>query len=247
MRRMLVILVSLVGFAAIVVALAPASLAGVALQRASGGAVTLAVADGTLWHGRGTITSGPALRVPVAWSIDPWPLVRGELWLHLSPPNAAGPSPHGEIVARRGALSLHDLDVTLPASLVEAFVPRSGIRTAGDVRLTTPSLDWTPAAFAGGARIVWQDAELALSVDPALRLGTVSTALAAEADRLTGPVTNEGGAYDVRGSVSLSASGAPSMAITMTPRGGDPAQTRSLAIAPAADGSWNFEFRAGPP
>jgi hypothetical protein len=58
---------------------------------------------------------------------------------------------------------------------------------------------------------------------------------------------NDGGAYDVRGSLSLAASGAPSLAATLTPRGGDPAQSRSLAIAPRTDGSWNIEFRAGPP
>jgi len=57
--------------------------------------------------------------------------------------------------ARNGydSVSMRDVDVMLPARLVEGLAPRSGIRMTCDVRVTTPSLDWTPAAFLGGARI----------------------------------------------------------------------------------------------
>ena len=246
MRRALLILVSLVAFAAIVVALAPASLAGVALGRITEGTVALAEAEGTFWHGRGTVTAARVARLPVAWSIEPWPLLRGELHLHVFPPVAAANSPRAELVARRDAVSTRDVDVTLPARLVEALAPRSGIRIGGDVRLSTPSLDWTSAAFAGGARIDWQDAQFAISVDSPVQLGTVSAPLASANDRLTGPIANEGGAFDVRGTLSLATSGAPSLALTMTPRAGDSAQVRTLAITPTQDGRWNVEFRVGP-
>ena len=247
MRRALAILISLVAFAAVVIAFAPASLVGVALERASGGTVALAAADGTLWHGHGTMTSGRAVRVPVAWLIEPWPLLKGELRLHLLPPNAAGQSPHGDIVARRDTVTLRDVDVTLPANIAEGMAPRPGVRVSGDVRVATPSLDWTPATFAGGARIDWRDAQLGLTADPALRLGTVSATLSTAENGLTGPVTNEGGDYEVRGTLSLTASGAPNLAVTMTPRAGDSAQSRSLSIKPGADGNWNVGFRTGPP
>jgi hypothetical protein len=246
MRRALLSLVSIVAFAAIVVALAPASLASVALERLTGDAVALAEAEGTFWRGRGTVTAARVARIPVAWSIEPWPLLRGELRLRVFPPGAVAQSPRAEIVARRDAVSTRDVDVTLPARLVEAMAPRSGIRIGGDVRLTTPSLDWTSAAFAGGARIDWQDANFAISVDPPIRLGTVSAPLASANDRLTGPVTNEGGAFDVRGTLSLATSGAPSLALAMTPRAGNSAQVRALAITPSPGGRWNVDFRVGP-
>jgi general secretion pathway protein N len=248
MRRGLLILISLVAFVAIVVTIAPASLAGVALERISEGRVALAEAEGTLWRGRGTLTAARVARVPVAWSIEPWPLLRGELRLQLSPPVAIGNSPRAQIVAHGDTVSMRDVDVTLPARLVEGLAPRSGIRMIGDVRITTPSLDWTSVAFLGGARLDWQDAQFAISVDPAIRLGTVNAVLAAAGDRLGGPITNDGGTFDVRGTGSIATNGAPGLSLVMTPRaGGDAAQARTLTIAAAPDGRWNVEFRMGPP
>ena len=97
----------------------------------------------------------------------------------------------------------------LPAGIVEGLASRSGLRITGDARVTTPSLDWTPAAFVGGARIDWQDAQFAISADPTIRLGTVNATLAADGDRLTGPMTNDGGAFEVRGTLSLTTNGTP--------------------------------------
>lgn len=246
MRRTVLILVFLVAFAAFVVALAPASLAGLALRRITGDTVALDEEEGTFWRGRGTITVARVARMPVAWSIEPWPLLRGELLLHASPPGAAGNSPRADVVARPEAVSVRDVDVTLPARLVEAITPRSGIGISGDVRLTTPSLEWTPAAFVGGARIDWQDAHFAISTDPPVRLGTVSVPLLAANDRLTGPITNEGGALEVRGTLSFATSGAPSLELAMTPHAGASGPARTLAITPSQDGRWNVEFRVGP-
>jgi hypothetical protein len=251
MRRTLLILVPAAAFVAIVIAIAPASLAGVALASLSNGAVALAEAEGTFWHGRGTITAARAARVPVAWTIEPWPLLRRELHLHVLAPGGASNSPRADIVARRGAVSMRDVDVTLPARIIEDLAPRSGIRVNGDAHLTAPSLDWTPAAFDGGAHIEWQAAQLAISVDPAIPLGTVNATLAAAGGPLSGPVTNDGGTFDVRGILSVAPGGAPSLALTMTPRAGDSAssvaQARTLLIAAAPDGRWNVEFRVGPP
>jgi hypothetical protein len=248
MRRALLILLWLVAFAVILVAIAPASLAGAALERISEGTLALAEAEGTLWRGRGTLIAARIARVPVAWSIEPWPLLRSELRLQVSPAVAIVNSSRAQIVAHRDSVSMRDVDVTLPARLVEGLAPRSGIRITGDVRVTTPSLDWTPAAFLGEARIAWQDAQFAVSVDPAIRLGTVNAALAAAGDRLSGPITNNEGTFDVRGTLSIATNGAPSLSVVMTPRaGGDAAQARTLTIAGGPDGRWNVDFRIGPP
>jgi hypothetical protein len=64
---------------------------------------------------------------------------------------------------------------------------------------------------------------------------------------LTGPVTNVGGAFEVRGTVSLAATGAPGIVVTMTPREGDAGQARTLSVGADATGNWNVQFRVGPP
>ena len=247
MRRALVLVVSVVAFAIIVVAIAPASVARIAVERASNGTLTLMEAEGTLWRGHGTLAAPRAFRLPLAWVVDPWPLARGELRVQVLPSIAASVAPRAEITARRDAVALRDVDVTLPADMVEGLAPRSGIRVNGDLHVTTPSLDWTPTAFTGGALIDWQDAQFAIAVDSAIRLGTVRAALAAAGDRLTGALTNVGGALDVRGTLSVSAAGAPNATVTMTPREGDAAQARTLTVGADPGGRWDVQYRAGPP
>jgi Type II secretion system (T2SS), protein N len=247
MRRTAVILVAIVAIALVAVAIAPASLAGLAVERASRGALTLTDADGTIWQGRGSLTAGSVLRLPVAWSIDAWPLLRGEIRLHVSPPTATGQAVRAVIIAQRNAVTLHELEVTLPAGIVSIFAPRSGFRTSGELRIAAPSLDWTPGTFLGGARVDWREARLAFGNDAGIGLGTVSASLTAVGDRLTGPVTNEGGEVELRGTLSIYANGAPNVSIAMTPRGGDAAQARTLTVTGTpGEAGRGFEFRMGP-
>ena len=65
--------------------------------------------------------------------------------------------------------------------------------------------------------------------------------------RLSRPLPNEGGAFDVRGTVGLTSHGVPSVTVAMTPRGGDPAQARNFAVGTDATGNWNVQYRVGPP
>ena len=246
-RSLVVVLAALVALAAALVATAPATLAGATLERVSNGTLALANAEGTVWRGQATLTAARALRLPVAWSIQPWPLLRGELRVDVVAPAGTSRAPRAVIVASHGAAALRELDMTIPAEIVPALAPRSGIRVTGDARIVASSLEWTPTTLTGGARIDWQDAQFAIAVDPAIRLGTVSAVLTAAGDRLTGPVTNTGGAFDVRGTLSLAASGAPNVAISLTPRGGDPAQARSLTVATGPGGNWTVDYRAGSP
>jgi hypothetical protein len=132
---------------------------------------------------------------------------------------------------------------------VLAFASRLGpsLAAAGTVRFTTASIEWTPDAFAGGVAVGWTDARFGPPNDAEIPLGTVSAQLAAAGGRLSGPVTNDGGAFDVRGTVSLSARGVPDASIAMSPRGGDPAQTRTLTVGGGgADAGFNVDFRLGP-
>jgi general secretion pathway protein N len=246
MRRALFVFAALAIFAIAVVALAPATLAAPWIERASRGAVVLADADGTLWHGRGTLVAGAA-RLPFGWTLDPWPLLRGELRVSLLPFDAAASTPRGEIGLGARAVALRGLDVEAPAAGLASIEARSGVRVLGDLRITSPSLGWTAAAFEGGARVEWRQARFAISVEAPVALGTVTAALTADGARLAGPVTNEGGDFDVRGTVSVAPTGAPDVSLTMTPRNGESAQIRSLSVVGPADGrGWSVDYRVGP-
>ena len=225
MRRTLLIFVAVAALAIVVVATAPASLAGVAVDaRARDDVLTLADAEGTLWHGRGTLAA-PRSLPPPARVVDRRVAAR----CAANGASTCCRRPRRRNATRRRSsraatqVALRDVDVTLPADVVEgagAAVGRSA--STATLHLTTPSLDWTPVAFGGGARLDWQDAQLALagrSRHPARH--RQRGARCGDGDRLTGPVTNDGGAFEVRGTVSLAATGAPGIAVTMTPRDGD--------------------------
>lgn len=245
MRRALVVVAAIVVVLAAIAATAPAALVGVAAERLSRGAVSIAEADGTVWHGRGTLDARGALRVPLEWRVDLLPLARGEVRMTVAPPAAAQPSPRANLSARKDALTVRGFDVALPAEAIAALAPRAGVRLEGELRITSPSLEWTRSSIGGGARVRWSDARFAIGNEAPLSLGNVDANLVAAGDRLAGPVTNEGGDFAVRGRLSLAASGAPDATLTLSPRGGAAAQGRSLRVAARPDGGWNVEYRAG--
>ena len=246
MFRALVLVACVAVLLAAAAALAPATLVNPLLQDASRGNLSLAEAEGTVWNGRGILGVSTAARIPLAWHLDPLPLLKGEAHVTLVPPTPPGSAPRADIVASSGAIAVRALDAALPAELLTALSARAGVKLSGIVRVTSPALEWTRTSLAGGARLDWNDAQFAIANDAGIRLGNVTANLTAAGDRLTGPVTNEGGDFDVRGTVSLRATGMPETTLTMTPRSGDPAQTRSLAISARPDGSgWNVDFRIG--
>jgi len=248
MLRALVLLACVAVLLAATAALAPATLVNPLLENASRGNLSLAEADGTVWNGRGILDVHSVARIPLAWRLDPLPLLKGEAHVTLVPPTPPGSrAPRADIVARSDAIAVHTLDAALPAELAAALSPRAGVKLSGIVRVTSPALEWTRTSLAGGARVDWNDAQFAIANDAGIRLGNVTANLAAAGDRLAGPVTNEGGDFDVRGTVSLRATGMPDTTLTMTPRTGDPAQTRSLTVSAKPDNSgWNVDFRVGP-
>ena len=247
MLRALVFVACVAVLLAAAAALAPAALMNPRLADASRGNLSLAEAEGTIWNGRGILDVRTAAHIPLTWRLEALPLLQGEAHVTLIPPTPPGSAPRADIVAGRGAIAVHELDAMLPVELVAALFPRAGVKLSGVVRITSPALEWTRTSFAGGARLDWSDAQFAIANDAGIRLGNVTANLTAAGDRLTGPVTNEGGDFEVRGTVSLLPTGMPETTLTMTPRAGDPAQTRSLAVHARPDGSgWNVDFRVGP-
>lgn len=245
MRRLLLFVSALAAFAAAVVAFAPAVLVNPALERMSRGTLTLAEAEGTIWHGRGILVAGGAGRVPLAWSIDPWPLVHRELRLSLSSHAGGAGTPRGEIAVREHSVIVRNLDVTLPADMLRIAAPRAGLRAAGEVRVISPSLDSTPAAIRGGVDLYWHDARIE-SASGGVDLGTIVAVLVADGERLGGPVANEGGDVEVRGTVKWQIPGSGDASLLLTPRRTDNSTlARILAVIGTSDGAgWRIAWHA---
>ena len=228
-------------------ALAPAALMDARLAELTGGAVRLSAAEGTLWHAQGELVAGPT-RLPIAWRMEPWPLLRGEMRLHVAPAaEASGRGPRADVAVSQGRVTLRDVDVTIPASaLAGAAQPAAARSVGGDVAIATADLEWAPPANRGAARLQWRAARLALAEGARpLELGDIAAELAANGDRLSGPVSNEGGELAVRGTLAVRANDAASLSLVLSPRRPvDPATARALAALGTADnGGWRLEWR----
>ena len=115
------------------------------------------------------------------------------------------------------------------------------------MRLVAASLGWTESSYSGSVRLAWQDARLAVGNDIGASLGNIEITLSAAGDRLAGPLTNDGGEIELRGTISVSTRGAADVSLLLTPRRDDPALARQLAAIGTAEGSgWRVEFRSGP-
>jgi len=229
------------------VKLAPASLADARLAAMTKGSVHLTDAEGTLWDARGIITAG-ATRIPVAWRIDPWPLLRRELHLHLvRGEGISALSPKGDIAIGRDSVELRDVEATLPAGFFSAAAGSAAAsRAGGDVEINASRLEWAPPANRGEVRLRWRGASVMVPghAQP-IELGEITTALSAHGDRLSGPVSNAGGDLGVRGTATLSAGNGVQLSLVLTPRRADDrdlARALSMLGVPDADG-WRVEWR----
>ena len=246
MRRPLLIFVALVAATlAFAVRLAPASLADACIATATKGAIRLTDVEGTLWSARGIVAAG-GTRTPVAWRVDAWPLLRRELRLHLVR-SEGGPSaiPKGDIAIGGNRLALQDVDATIPAAFFAAIAGSSSALAGGDVEVNAAHLEWAPPENRGDARVRWLRAWVAVpgGTEPTA-LGDVTLALAAAADRLSGPVSNTGGDLALSGTVAFAAQ-TVQLSLVLTPRHADDrklAQALSLIGVQEGDG-WRVEWR----
>ena len=248
LRRTVLVLAAVAVMVAIeAVWLAPASLVDSRLARMTDGAVRLADADGTLWRARGIIIAGAA-RIPIAWRIEPWPILLGELRLHLTPGSGkTDGSPRADITFKRTGVSLRDVDLTFPASLIATATGRAAAEVVGgEVNVNATAIDWAPSGSRGEARASWHAARLIFVAGAApLDLGDVRMTLTAEGDRLAGPVANDGGDLDIRGDITVREQDSIRLALLLAPRRSDNVQlARALALIGAADGGgWRVDWR----
>ena len=241
------LLVALAGIAlvAAIAWFAPASLLDSRLARATGGAMRLASAQGTLWHGRGVAAAASA-QIPVAWNVDPWPLLRGVVRMDVRS-DAGADSPRGTIEVRGDEITLRDAAITLPAAAIGTLM---GDGTAGmidgDLVASAATLDLKSGSNRGEARLVWRNARLrGIGTPTPLDLGEVRATLVANGATMSGPVDNTGGNLGLRGEFTFKEKDAFTLALRLTPRNaGDGELVRWLSAVGTPDGDgWRTNWR----
>jgi hypothetical protein len=245
-RTLLIVAALLAAVVLFAVQLAPATLADARISAASNGAAHLIDVEGTLWSGRATLAAG-ATRTPIAWRIDRWPLLRGELHLHLLRGDGASTAmPKGDIAIGRNSVELRDVDAMVPAALVAVIAGSDAALAGGDVSLATAVVEWAPPANRGDARVRWLGASVTVPGSAeSTALGDITATLSARGDSLAGPVSNAGGDLAVQGTVTLIARSGAQLSLVLTPRNADDRKlVQALSLIGIPEGSgWRVEWR----
>ena len=205
MKSLAVVIAIVLGFLSALAVFAPAAALDERIARHSNGGVRLADARGTVWRGSGALTAQDgSWRLPIAWQLRPWPLLRQRLDLELAGTSEARFF-QGRFEATPETVTVHGLQATIPAHMLGARTAGQRLAIGGDIDIRAGTLKLARANSAGSVAVVWKDARLA---GPSLRpvdAGTVTFHLAAQGDALLGPVTNQGGQAVITGNVVLQA------------------------------------------
>jgi general secretion pathway protein N len=187
-------------FAAALIAFAPATLVDARLERASGGRLRLAEAQGSLWSGAGWIEirdahgrAGVAKRL--AWRVLPGALLRARLVAEVALDQAARPFP---VTLSLSRIEIADAGISVPAAVLGLGMPRiAPLRLTGDVLVDIPHLSVERGRMDGAATLKWRAAGSALTPisplgDYEVRFKAVGPAVHAALRTLEGPLQLEG-------------------------------------------------------
>ena len=235
--RVLAFVAGLGVVAAIVVAFAPASLVAFYVADSTRGELRLVEARGTVWNGSGDVaTAGGQWSVPVAWTLRPLPLLRGEALVALRSPGGGT----ADVVVRDGSVAIRDVALALPAQVLR--LP-AGTTAGGELRLTSPMATLGTQRQEGSLRVEWTRARIVLPGVGPVDLGTATATLGGDGTRWHGPVQARGGQLDVDGEASIDRTGAD-VSLALVPRSGAPDALRALLGPPDAQGA--VRWRATP-
>jgi hypothetical protein len=202
-------LAAVIGFLLLLVAaaaaLAPATLADSQLARASGGALRIADARGTLWRGRGRLTPADAQwQVALHWRLSPLALAQGRVVATLGDAGTPAYDASGVAQLEGSRIALDGVTARLPAAV--ANVDGSPATVAGgEITLRALRLVATDTTFDGSVSAEWRNARIAAHGQPLVWLGTVTANLSGRGDALSGPVNARGGDVEVEGTLVLRA------------------------------------------
>lgn len=204
MKRVLVTVMGVLVLAAAIAAFAPASLVDARLASLSRGAARVSDAQGTVWRGRGVLTSPDGgWRVPVEWTVDPVAMLSGVTSIALGMPERAAHGVGGRVEFRANRLFADALLVRVPATIVASMSGSAAILAGGDIELRADALALAPTGSSGGLAATWRNARLIGVGVPAVDLGTLTAKLAVRGNALAGPVSSRGGAVQVSGDISI--------------------------------------------
>ena len=218
---------------------APATLVDGRLDAASAGHLRLTGVTGTVWNGGGELRLLPGTSAThLAWHVDPWPLLWGELRGTLGSEDKA--SPRASFAAAGSDFSLRNVAVQLPADalLRAGGGPAILAPAGGDIALRADALTRRGDGFEGRASVRWDSASLpGPRTDERIALGDVRFDAVGQGKDLTGTLGNVGGDVEIIGTAALSANGTARVDAVLRPRASvDAERARSIAGVLAAAG-----------
>lgn len=160
-RRVLLTLLFGSVFLAGLLAFAPASLMGSALERASGGRLSLVQTTGSLWHGAGIVLLKQKTRYLTLGSYR-WNLKLLDAALQIQAGETAPMTVR--YVPFTGRINIDNLHVTLPVSIIEIAAPQLGpYGLQGSLQTSGDHLTLDAAGMNGQVTMDWLHAASALS------------------------------------------------------------------------------------
>ncbi|MEO8566748.1 MAG: type II secretion system protein N [Betaproteobacteria bacterium] len=248
MRAWLVIGAGATLLAAALIIEAPATLLDRRVADLSDGRVRITAATGTVWRGAGELTLLPdGVRIPIAWRLEPMPLLRGGLAGSLT---LGDGNRRATFIVEQKNFSVHDFAIALPATSVLRTVGVADALTNAGGTLTLDAADLARRGdrLEARANLNWTDAALAAPLTGArIALGDVRLAAAGSGSEIPATLSNSGGEVDIAGSLLFSTRSTPQIDAPIKPRPGLPAD-RNEAIAAAlssigrADGAGGYRI-----
>ncbi len=200
MNRWRLIALGLGAYALGLIATAPASLIGAALQQATEGRLHLTDTRGKLWSGTGQIEMRDRMQKTavvknVAWRVLPLYFLRGQMRVEFTLDQMVKPFPLTLSVSQ---IEISDADINLPAAALGLVEPKlAPLGLTGDLLLHVTSLAVSRNAMQGKAVLQWRGAGSAYTRisplgDYELRLDGEASAVRAALRTLQGPLQLDG-------------------------------------------------------
>ena len=249
MRIAIAILAGAVLLAIALAISAPASLLDARVAELSDGHLRVADAEGTLWNGSGQLLFVPGgTRRALAWHIDAWPLLRGEVQGTIA--LDADAAQRADFAYGRQGIELRHFDLSLPMEslLKSAGVPGALTTAGGSVTAHIERLVQTPEAIDAQLTLQWRDASLpSLRPGDRIALGEVRLDVDGRGPEIAGALSNRGGDVEIAGRVAVSAALASRVDATVRPREGidrdrADAVAAALSFIGAADGQGGYRL-----
>ncbi len=230
LRAAITLLVVVVVAAVAVVVTAPATWVGHRVAAATGNALTIVDARGTLWNGKGTLGSGDGRwRVPIAWRFDSVRLLHGELVFVLEPMRGLD-IPRGTLSLGGGGLRAAGVALVLPASVIEtAAAGAAAFVAGGNLVVDVPAIELAQDRATGNGKVQWERARVIVQNGPTLALGTVNATFSPQPGGLAGKLANDGGELAIAGTLELRPNEAIVNATFVPQPGARPEVARALA------------------